>query len=358
MKRRVLFLIPNLKVGGAERVVALLLRHLPRQHLDLHLALLSAHGPFLEDLPADVTVHDLGVKRARQGFRPLLRLVRRLAPAAVLPNLGAVSFLALMAAPWMPHGTRVLVQQHTQLSREIAERNALRGWVYRRLYPRADAIICCSRAMADDLEQNFDVPRQRLRLVRHPLDVENIAAARSAPESPLTGPGPHFLAAGRLAPEKGYDRLLDAFARFAPRRLEARLWLLGDGPERAALERRADGLGLAERVTFAGFQSPPYPFMHHADVFVQTSYREGLPMSILEAVACGTRVAAFDCPGGTGEILGGLEGAALVPDGALDAFADALDHLAGPDRPPPPRLPDEFTLERVQRDFTAVLLED
>ena len=78
-RRKVLFVMPNLGGGGAERVLVTLLRHLDRSRFELHLALLEATGPFMREVPADVPLHDLKAKRVRHAFPGIIRLARRLA---------------------------------------------------------------------------------------------------------------------------------------------------------------------------------------------------------------------------------------------------------------------------------------
>ena len=359
MKRKILFVIPHLEHGGAERVLVLLLQKLPRDRFELHLALVSRQGPLLGDLPADVTVHDLGARRLRRALRPLLRLIRRLRPDVVVAELSHVNVASVLLRPFMPRGTRLVLHEHTTLSAELAERRRGRHWglAYRWLYPRADMILCCSHAMAADMKRSYGIPGARVRIVRNPIDAVRIARALADPESPYTGPGPHVLGVGRLAVEKGYDRLIDAFALLAERLPTAQLWLMGDGPERAALEVRARDHGLAERVHLHGYCADPFPWIRHADVLAQSSRREGLPVAVLEAVACGARVVAFDCPGGTSEILEGVEGTSLVDDGDVAALADALERSTRPEAPRPAGLPLEFRPDHVVQEFTTLLAE-
>ena len=115
-------MIPHLQHGGAERVVVLLLRHLPRERFDLHLALVSRQGAFLADLPDEVHVHDLAVKRMRRAVLPLWRLIRRLRPDVVVPQLTHVNIALILLRPFLPRGTRLLLHEHTILSAELAER--------------------------------------------------------------------------------------------------------------------------------------------------------------------------------------------------------------------------------------------
>ena len=356
-RRKILFLIPSLKLGGAERVVVLLLQHLPRERFELHLGLVEKSGEFLRELPTDVAVHDLGAGRVRRSLIPLARLARRLRPDVIVPNLGYLNLFLLAVRPFLPRATRIVPIEHTTLSAEVAEQSRPALWTagYRVFYPRADRIVACSHAIADDLVTRFGVASARIRMIRNPIDEAKIEAALARGNSPFPGDGPHVVGVGRLAHVKGYDRLIEAFALLVGGGIFADLWLVGDGPDRAALEARVAELGVTERVHFAGFQSEPYAWMRFASVFAQSSRREGLPVAVLEAAACGARLVAFDCPGGTREIVSAIPGAQLVVDGDVRGFARGLARALGPEPPPRARLPEEFRLARVIEDYTALL---
>jgi glycosyltransferase involved in cell wall biosynthesis len=356
-RRRILFLIPSLRLGGAERVVALLLRELPRARFELHVGLVEAAGEFLSEIPRDVAVHDLGAKRVRRALLPIARLARALRPDVIVPNLGYLNLALLGGRFLLPRASAIVPIEHTTLSAEVAEqaRPALWRSAYRILYPRADRIVACSHAIADDLVTRFGLAPAQICMIRNPIDEPKIEAALAAGRSPFPTDGPHVVGVGRLSPVKGYDRLVDAFAQLVAGGIAAELWLVGDGPERAALEARASAQGVAERVHFAGFQPAPYAWMRFANAFVQSSRREGLPVAVLEAAAAGARLVAFDCPGGTREIVSAIPGAQLVADGDVRGLARAIARALGPEPPPRARLPDEFRLARVIEDYGALL---
>ncbi len=352
---RVLFVLPRLDAGGAERVVLLLLEHLPRVTFELHLAVTNREGPLLSRLPLDIQLHDLAAVRVRSALLTLRRLIEDLQPDVIVSELAHVSLALLLLRPVLPRATRVVVHEHTTLStqRDIPYR-WIRHVAYRLLYRRADLIVCCSRAVAADLERRFGLPTQLLRVVGNPVDEPEIERSRAMP-SPFVGPGPHIVGLGRMAFEKGFDRLIDAFSRVLPRRPAAQLWLLGDGPQRGILAETARTRGLGDRVHIQGHCDNPFPWLWHADVLVQASRREGLPLAVLEAMACKTRIVAFDCPGGTSEILRNSTGTVLVPDGDVVEMADALERFTRADAPRPLGLPQEFRLAAVVGHFADAL---
>ncbi|PXX95373.1 glycosyl transferase [Halomonas sp. LBP4] len=113
---------------------------------------------------------------------------------------------------------------------------------------------------------------------------------------------PYLVTVARLVPAKDQALLLRAYARSG---LAMPLVLVGDGQERGRLGALADELGIAGRVRFAGQRDNPYPWMHHARLFVLSSRFEGMGIVLFEALACGTPVLSVDCPGGIREILKG-----------------------------------------------------
>jgi glycosyltransferase involved in cell wall biosynthesis len=155
------------------------------------------------------------------------------------------------------------------------------------------------------------------------------AAVQPAPEALATADaiwgqgGPRILAVGNLKLQKNHALLLRAFATL-PRR-DARLMLLGRGPEEANLRALATALGIADKVIFAGFHRDPAPFYATADLFVLSSDHEGFGNVIVEALSFGLRVVSTDCPAGPAEILQGGRYGRLVPVGDAPALAQAMD---------------------------------
>lgn len=358
MKRRVFFVLPNLEPGGAERLVTILLQHLPREQLELHLVLVARYGLLLESIPDDVEVHHLRAGRVRRAPLPLIRLAWQLRPHVVLSTLGYMNLALIPMWPFLPRGTHLYVREANTLSAELRTYPRVGVWAaaYRALYPRADRIVCPARAMAADLAENFGIPRAQIRYIPNPVDIEEVARL-AAGDSPYWGSGPHLLGVGRLAPQKGFDLMIDAFATFAQQSLSAQLWILGEGEERGSLEDRAAHLGVSERVHLVGHVPNPYVWMRHSDAFVLSSKFEGLPNVLLEAIACGARVAAFDAPGGTREILEQLDGQLLVPSGNSGLMADAMQKLVSGGGVPRASLPSEYRLEAVVDAYTDLFCE-
>jgi glycosyltransferase involved in cell wall biosynthesis len=134
------------------------------------------------------------------------------------------------------------------------------------------------------------------------------------------------VAAGRLAPEKGFDVLLAAFSQLGPGFPEWRLVILGEGPERPALNVLAKSLGIADRVSFPGWIEEPGEWFATADLFVMSSRYEGFPNALLEAMACGLPVISTECVGSREIVTHNVDGV-LVPLDSAPALAEAMREL-------------------------------
>ncbi|MGJ7461867.1 glycosyltransferase [Halomonas sp. MA07-2] len=148
-----------------------------------------------------------------------------------------------------------------------------------------------------------------LRVVVNPCPISSIRRQmmEGDPDLPV---GPYIVTVARLVPAKDQALLIRAYARSG---VEMPLVLVGDGQERLRLESLAAELGVEQRVIFAGQRSNPYPWMHHARLFVLSSRFEGMGIVLFEALACGTPVLSVDCPGGIREILKGELKGCVVP---------------------------------------------
>jgi glycosyltransferase involved in cell wall biosynthesis len=132
---------------------------------------------------------------------------------------------------------------------------------------------------------------------------------------------------GRLVHQKGFDTLIAAFGTIAERWPDWSLTIVGEGPERGALERMARDAGCAGRVHFAGRVNDPRPVLSTASVFVLPSRFEGFPNALVEAMASGCAVVATDCPSGPAEIVEDGHDGILVPVDRSDRLAAALEDL-------------------------------
>jgi len=206
-----------------------------------------------------------------------------------------------------------------------------------RQYPRVAALVSLTQA---------DAPRfARL----HPVTrvIANASALRA--EQPGAVEAPVVLTVGRHVAQKGFDRLLQAWAQVLKGRPQAELRLIGDGPLLAAHQALAQQLGVARQVRFLPPTAAMAEAYRAAAVFVLPSRYEGMPLVLLEAQAMGLPAVAFDCPTGPADVLSPETGV-LVPDGDIEGLAQALGALL--DDPARRQRLGAAAIERSQRLFS------
>ena len=335
-RRHVLFLIPTLAAGGAERVAVTLLNHIDRSKFRLSLAVVNARGAvFSKEVPDDVEFLDLQVSRVRYALPRLIRLIWRMRPDVVFSALGHLNLALSIIRPMLPSRTQYVARESIVVSELHPAYNFPRAWdwAYRTFYGRFDDVICQSEDMRNDLARNYNIPMQKLKLINNPVDIEKIARLASLPTGACYDCNPEsedvirLVAAGRLVHQKGFDLLIEAIALSGLKQL--RVTVLGDGPLRGALEELAKEKGVENQIRFIGFQENPYAFMARADAFVLSSRYEGFPNAVLEALACGTPVIATPAPGGVGEIARSTRGVHLAAAVSAEALSTALLAFAG-----------------------------
>lgn len=327
-----MFVIPSLVGGGAERVAVLLMEHLDRERFQPSLVMFQDRCDY--KVPDDVQVACLN-KRGAYDFPKLIwRLARafeRNRPDVVLGFMDYANLIAVLARRLSAVKPRVILTQHNHTSIDLRymKRSRALAWGIPRLYPQSDGVVCVSQGVADDLVANFRVPRQKTRVIYNPVDVGFISgAAREDVAGSLFDDRetPVVIGVGRLIVQKGFPHLLRAFARVRSQ-LPCRLVILGDGGERDSLEALARELGVHEDVTFLGFQRKTFRCMGHSDVFVLSSLWEGMPMVIIEAMACGVPIVATRCPSGPEEVITDGVNGLLVPVGDEKAMAETVLRL-------------------------------
>jgi glycosyltransferase involved in cell wall biosynthesis len=290
-----------------------------------------------------VQVHGLGAARVREAGFSLLRLVRRLKPQLILSGMFHLNFLVLLMRPLFPNGTRVLVRQNGTVSAALGSARVPRATrtLYRMLYPRVDALICQSAAMAEDVALQIAISLDRIFVLRNPVDIERIRTRAARNTDGWSGPGPHLLAMGRCAHEKGFDLLILSLAQVRERFVNADLLLAGTGPEESSLKALCRQLRLEAAVHFAGHMEDPSALFPAASLFVLPSRQEGMPNAMLEAAAAGLPIVATPASGGIVDLLGGQPGTWLTSEISAAALATAIEEALS-SLQPAQRFPHEF----------------
>lgn len=223
----------------------------------------------------------------------------------------------------------------------MAPRSLLRRWTAR----LPDGYTAVSDAVRLAMVDVLGVPPEKVRTIRNGVDIAAIPASAGVLDDPRTA---RLLSVGALSPEKSFDTLIDALARLGEP--GATLTIVGDGIGRRTLEERIRAAGLGDRVRLPGHEADIRPRLAAADVYVQSSRREGLSNALLAAMAAGLPAVATDV-GGTREAVEGGRTGLLVPPGDPAALAAAIRTLI--ERPQEARRMGAAGRSRVEAEFSA-----
>lgn len=344
---RVLFSIGSLAGGGAERQTIQYLRHLDRRRFAPQLLLTYRRGELLEDVPADVHVLAFWDRHRfpRCNYpgrihRWQVRDLARILDEREIDVLVAVSFPSVLVAgaavgqrptPWL---AVEMADPRLDLPNQISRFRAIKQRLLAKAYRRATRAVAVSEGVREGLQAVYGQPADRTAVLPNWIDLAEVDRRLAAAGPVLTEGVFHIAAVGRLNVQKGHVYLLQALARLVhdEGRRGIRVHLIGQGPEELRLRELVAQQRLEQHVTFTGYLADPLPYVRRCQLFCLPSLYEGLPLALLEAMACGVPILAADCPSGPREVLDGGAAGRLVPaasSGALaEAIADAMDHPA------------------------------
>ncbi len=357
---RIALVLPTLNMGGAERVTVTLSRCFRDAGYAVDFVLLSDEGELRREVPAGCRIIGLGGVRFRSAYGPLVRYFRQARPDAVLVSMWPLTTIALLAHRRAGLPGRIVVAEHNTISVE-QRRRGIGKYLLVRLttalsYRAADARVCVSRGVADDVARTSGLPREAFEVIENPVPpLDQRFPAETVWSVP---PGRRILTVGRLAEQKNHALLIRAFAPLAD--LDgAQLVILGEGPLREATERLIDALGLEGRVLLPGATPFPQDYYATADLFVLSSDYEGFGMVLIEALGHGLAVISTDCPNGPAEIITNEALGTLVPCGDVAMLTRAMREALGRRHDPAParRRYDDFSVARIGPKYLDLLVE-
>ena len=323
-RRRVALVIANLGWGGAQKVMVSLANAWAQRGWGVTLISLGAEPPLMYfPVHPEVAIVYLGV--SRHSSHPLSAVVRNtgrfLALRRAIGESGAavvVSFLSttnirtLIATLGL--GRPVIVSERGDPQRDTL--GPIWRWLRRLTYPLAFRLVAQTEPA---LGCFAGAVRRRGVVIPNPVEV---------PPAPVVTTARTIVAVGHLDPVKGFDLLLQAFARCAAAHPDWSLTIWGEGDHRRQLEEVARGLGIADRVAMPGRSDRPGGWVEDAGLYVLASRHEGFPNALAEAMAAGLPVIATDCPvGGPRTLVAHGQNGLLVAPENVEALAAALDGL-------------------------------
>ncbi len=360
MSITVLYLITELDVGGAQVALLRMLKGLDRARFSPAVACLyNGDRSIAREIRAlNIPVFDARM-RSKRDILALWRLykeIRRIQPTILHAHLFHANLPGRILGRLA--GVPIVICTEHSMALESELRYRLNRWTI----GLVDRVVAVSANVRDFCISHIGLPPEKVTLIYNGIELP--ADPRISPEMArailgLPSKGKVLGAVSRLDPAKGIDVLIRAM----PCVENATLVIVGDGAERAFLEELARELGVSGRILWAGYRPDVHKLLPAFDVFVQPSRFEGLPTTVIEAMAAGLPVVAT-AVGGTPEVVEDGVTGLLVPPADPAALAQAINHLLGD---PPLRLAlgragreraaKQFSVEQMVRQTEALYME-
>ncbi len=302
-REKILFILPALHGGGAERVMLTLVKHIDRKKFLPIFVLLKKEGKFIKQVPRDIEMIDLKATQARYAIFKIAKIIREKKPDIVFSTLGHLNLLMALIRPFFSKKIKFISRESNTVSVENKGEKYPRlfDFLYKKIYNNFDLIITQSEYMKKDLVENYKTDQSKAVVIYNPVDIEHIEERLKEQNKTFFDSGKiNLLAVGRLSHQKGFDILINTMTLLNDK---YHLTILGEGEDKESLNNQIKILKMENKITLAGFTNNPYTYMLHCDLFILSSRYEGLPNVVLETNSCGTPVVAVNSPGGTAEIV-------------------------------------------------------
>ena len=299
--KKICFIIPSLGGGGAERVAFHLLNNLSLDNFDLSVIIVYKNkGEYLKDLRKEVKRIFLEKDKIRYSIPSLYRTLKEENPDVVINfSFELMMLMGVFIIPFLKN-TYFINRQINILS--MQKFNFFKKILLKVAYKNFDKIITQSKDMTEDLLKNIDILKEKIVEINNPVDIEKIEKLSNENiEIEFDKESKNLLCVGRLAPQKGFDLIIQSMSLLNDKNIK--LYILGDGEEKENLLNLIKKLNLKERVFLLGRKSNPYVYMKNADLFILSSRYEGFPNVLIEAGSCGLYSICNNCPGGINEII-------------------------------------------------------
>ena len=295
--KKVLFILPSLRPGGAERVLSFISQNLDKAKYDVTLLVIG----FQRDAVYEVTQCNLVFlekKRLLTALVSLFQFILKTKPNIVFSSITHVNlFMGFLAGFFKT--TKFIAREASVISvmssYSKGSSKYLR-WI-KRYYGNFSKIICQSNDMRNDINLNYGIPLNQLIVINNPItQVKPVKTKRY-----INGDVIQFVTVGRLSEEKGYSRIIKALSKIE--NYDFQYTIIGDGPLKTELTTLIHKLNLEKKISFISYTNKVSEVLSEKDVFLQSSYVEGFPNAVLESCVVGTPVLAFNSVGGTKEII-------------------------------------------------------
>ncbi len=300
MKKRILFIIPSLKAGGAERVISFLVSKLDKSEFECVLIVLGFQKDTVYNVQ-NLRVTYLNKPRLIRSIPSIIKAILNIKPQIVFSSIGHVNIL-MGVFTFFFRKIKFIAREAsviTTINQYGGRPKNVPSKVIKILYSRFSKIVCQSNDMRNDFIENFKLPPNKLVVINNPIT--KIYKEQDSVFVKENKVDVKFITVGRLCKEKGYERILKGLSKI--KNYSFQYLIIGSGELAPNIRVLAKKFNIEEKISYIPFTDKVLEYLAGSDFFIQGSYVEGFPNALLESYSVGTPAIVFNCPGGTKEIV-------------------------------------------------------
>tara|TARA_B100001093_G_scaffold490550_1_gene529709 strand:- start:3051 stop:4121 length:1071 start_codon:yes stop_codon:yes gene_type:complete len=323
MSKKIFFIIPDLRCGGAEKVFINLANFYSDQ-FDVRLILLEKKGELLNQLNNNIKVVSLETKRIRNSFFKLIPILKDVKNSYIISAMWPLNCFVMLASLFLSKSNKFFVTEHVNLSKSIGiDFKSKKLMIYLSIsltYFLSEKVICVSNGVAKDIQKYYLFGKDKFMTIYNPI-INKVSEINRTDNLKI-----NILSVGTLKMQKDHLTLLKAFSLLENIDLY-HLNIVGDGPLMLDLKNYSRELGLLKHVTFHGFQNNVDKFYKSNDIFILSSIYEGFGNVLVEALSFGMQIISTNCQSGPSEILDNGKYGILVPIKKPEKIRNAITKI-------------------------------
>ena len=309
MKNKKIFIIlPHLGGGGAEKSTLYLVNDWVKKNYVVYLILMNKKGELLSKLDSKVKIIDLNCNRIYKTFLPCYKLIKLYKPDVILTLMWPLTSVIFFAWIFSFKRGKLFLADHNPFINEWFQDFKINKMLfilsYNLTYLFASGIICVSKNIKNEIKKILLFKKNNIYHIYNPVKYfdKNSYDIKYFKKILFNQSKYCFLSVGRLKKSRDVITVLEAFKNFKHLN-DSRLVILGDGPEKNNLMKYVKNNNIHNYVEFKGFVEDTYKYYCAADLYIHSSLYDAMPLTLIEALVCNTKILSTDCKYGPREIL-------------------------------------------------------
>lgn len=297
-KINILFVLPSLRAGGAERILSFVAQNLDTNKFKTTLLVIGYEKDKAYQL-SDLNIVYLNKSRVLKSFFSIFSFIKKKKPDVIVSSIVHLNVFIALMSPFF-RKTKIVAREASVLSVLNKYDPSYSILFSKRMvslaYKLVDCIICQSNDMRDDMVNYFKVPKNKTVLINNPIANSFKLKTKRRNEQEII----KLITIGRLSKEKGYLRIIDALSQV---NFPYKYYIIGNGPEKELIFDSLVEKGMTEKIEYIEFTDDVDTYLSNSDLFLQGSYVDGFPNALIESCVVGTPILAYNAPGGLAEIV-------------------------------------------------------